>query len=54
MKAQRHLQIAYRGDPFSAPIVNTLRLIDSFDNFVVTKHPRESAATGSTPRTTPA
>ncbi|HEY5623148.1 MAG TPA: tetratricopeptide repeat protein, partial [Gammaproteobacteria bacterium] len=33
--AQRHLQIAYGGDPFSAQIVNTLRLIDSFDNFQV-------------------
>ncbi len=37
-EAQQHLQIAYRGDPFSAPIVNTLRLIDSFDNFVVKSH----------------
>ncbi len=36
--AQRHLAIAYRGDPFSAKIANTLRLIDSFDNFVVTHH----------------
>ena len=34
-EAQRHLQIAYGGDPFSAQIVNTLRLIDSFDNFQV-------------------
>ena len=33
--AQRHLTTAYRGDPFSAKIVNTLRLIDSFDNFQV-------------------
>ena len=46
-EAQRHLQIAYRGDPFSAPIVNTLRLIDSFDNFVVTEHPAKPAAPGS-------
>jgi tetratricopeptide (TPR) repeat protein len=38
-EAQQHLAIAYRGDPFSAPIVNTLRLIDSFDNFVVLTHP---------------
>ncbi len=29
-EAQQHLQIAYRGDPFSAPVVNTLRLIDSY------------------------
>jgi tetratricopeptide (TPR) repeat protein len=38
-EAAQHLQIAYRGDPFSAPIVNTLRLIDSFDNFTVSSHP---------------
>ena len=37
-EAQRHLALAYRGDPYSAGIVNTLRLIDSFDNFVVTEH----------------
>jgi tetratricopeptide (TPR) repeat protein len=46
-EAQQHLQIAYRGDPFSAPIVNTLRLIDSFDNFVVTQHAAKPAAPGS-------
>jgi hypothetical protein len=46
-EAQQHLQIAYRGDPFSAPVVNTLRLIDSFDNFVVTQHPARPAAPGS-------
>jgi tetratricopeptide (TPR) repeat protein len=46
-EAERHLQIAYRGDPFSAPIVNTLRLIDSFDNFVVTQHAAKPAAPGS-------
>jgi tetratricopeptide (TPR) repeat protein len=46
-EAQRHLEIAYRGDPFSAPIVNTLRLIDSFDNFVVSQHPARPAAPGS-------
>ena len=45
-EAVQHLQIAYRGDPFSAPIVNTLRLIDSFDNFVVTEHPAKPAAPG--------
>ena len=37
-EAQQHLQIAYRGDPFSAPVVNTLRLIDSYSNFVVLPH----------------
>lgn len=35
-EAQRHLVIAYNGDRSSARTVNTLRLIDSFDNFVVT------------------
>jgi tetratricopeptide (TPR) repeat protein len=54
-EAQQHLQIAYRGDPFSAPIVNTLRLIDSFDNFVVNEHlpepnaPAPAAAAGAAP-----
>jgi tetratricopeptide (TPR) repeat protein len=46
-EAERHLQAAYGGDPFSAPIVNTLRLIDSFDNFVVEQHPGKPAAPGS-------
>ncbi|MDH3420530.1 MAG: tetratricopeptide repeat protein [Gammaproteobacteria bacterium] len=32
-EAMAHLETAYRGDPFSAKIVNTLRLIDSLDNF---------------------
>jgi tetratricopeptide (TPR) repeat protein len=46
-EAQGHLQIAFRGDPFSAPLVNTLRLIDSFDNFVVTEHPAKPGPPGS-------
>jgi tetratricopeptide (TPR) repeat protein len=46
-EAQRHLMIAYEGDRFSAPLVNTLRLIDSFDNFVVTEHPARPAPAGS-------
>jgi tetratricopeptide (TPR) repeat protein len=41
-EAQQHLAIAYRGDPFSARIVNTLRLIDSFRNFVVVKHTKDA------------
>ena len=32
-EAARHLELAYRGDPYSAKTVNTLRLLDSFDNF---------------------
>jgi tetratricopeptide (TPR) repeat protein len=35
-EAQQHLAIAYGGDRSSARTVNTLRLIDSFDNFIVT------------------
>ena len=35
-EAQEHLVIAYSGDRFSARTANTLRLIDSFDNFVLT------------------
>lgn len=37
-EAQRHLATAYDGDPFSTEVVNTLRLIDSLDNFVVQSH----------------
>ena len=32
-EAARHLELAYRGDPYSAKTVNTLRLLDSFKNF---------------------
>ena len=32
-EAARHLELAYRGDPFSAKTVNTLRLLDSLENF---------------------
>ena len=45
--ARPHLELAYRGDPFSAPIVNTLRLLDSFDNFVLSQHPARPAAPGT-------
>ncbi len=37
-EAYEHLQIAYAGDPFSTQVVNTLRLLDSFDNFTFTGH----------------
>ena len=46
-EARPHLELAYRGDPFSAPIVNTLRLIDSFGNFVVSQHAAKAAEPGS-------
>ena len=34
-EAQAHLAAAYEGDPYSPQVVNTLRLIDSFENFRV-------------------
>ncbi len=34
-EAQKQLVLAYGGDPYSPETVNTLRLIDSFDNFDV-------------------
>ena len=37
-EAFEHLRIAYDGDPFSTQVVNTLRLLDSFDNFSFTGH----------------
>jgi tetratricopeptide (TPR) repeat protein len=46
-EARPHLELAYRGDAFSAVNVNTLRLIDSFDNFVLSEHPAKPAAPGS-------
>jgi tetratricopeptide (TPR) repeat protein len=39
-RARRHLEIAYEEDPFSPLAVNTLRLLDSFDNFTLTSDPR--------------
>lgn len=32
-EGRRHLEIAYEGDPYSAKTVNTLRLLDSYDQF---------------------
>ena len=46
-EARPHLELAYNGDRFSAINVNTLRLIDSFDNFVLSEHPAKPAAPGS-------
>ena len=47
-EAQAHLALAYRGDPFSAQTVNTLRLIDSLENFVVLRRelPEREAGAG--------
>ena len=38
-RARRHLEQAHEHDPFSPVAVNTLRLLDSFDNFVVIEDP---------------
>jgi cellulose synthase operon protein C len=48
-EAQQHLAVAYRGDPFSAPVVNTLRLIDSFGNYVVSPHEPDTKMQGAVP-----
>ena len=47
-EARAHLALAYQGDPFSAQTVNTLRLIDSFENFEVLSRelPDPAAAPG--------
>ena len=47
-EARAHLALAYQGDPFSAQTVNTLRLIDSLENFVVLRRelPDSAAAPG--------
>ena len=34
-RARRHLELAYEHDPFSPIAVNTLRLLDSYDNFTL-------------------
>jgi tetratricopeptide (TPR) repeat protein len=46
-EARPHLELSYPGDPFSAQIVNTLRLLDSFGNFVVSQHAATPAEPGS-------
>ena len=52
-EAREHLTVAYRGDPFSAPIVNTLRLIDSFQNFVRSRSTCPIRAPPQRPRRAP-
>lgn len=37
--ARRHLETAYRGDPYNALTVNTLRLLDLLDGFAVVRGP---------------
>lgn len=38
-RARMHLEIAYKEDPFSPKAVNTLRLLDSFENFRLISDP---------------
>jgi tetratricopeptide (TPR) repeat protein len=38
VEGSEHLRIAYAGDPFSTQVVNTLRLLDSLDNFTFKGH----------------
>jgi tetratricopeptide (TPR) repeat protein len=38
-RARKHLETAYEADPFSPATVNTLRLLDSFDNFRLINDP---------------
>lgn len=38
-RARRHLEIAYKSDPFSPATVNTLRLLDSFVDFKLISEP---------------
>src|SRR5690606_1530482 len=37
--ARRHLELAYRGDPYNALTVNTLRLLDLLDGFATVEEP---------------
>lgn len=39
--ARRHLERAYALDPFSPVTVNTLRLLDSYDRFVIVTDPKD-------------
>ena len=48
-RARRHLEAAHDLDPFSPVAVNTLRLLDSFDNFVVIEDPATPAGDGKVP-----
>ena len=48
-EAQAHLALAYQGDAFSAQTVNTLRLIDSFDNFQVLRRELPARETEAVP-----
>ena len=47
-EGRRHLEIAYEGDPYSAKTVNTLRLLDKYDDFE--SFASEGPAEGPQPR----
>ncbi|HEX5419650.1 MAG TPA: tetratricopeptide repeat protein [Gammaproteobacteria bacterium] len=47
-EAQQQLELAYRGDPYSPETVNTLRLIDSYDHFTVTRSEPKQGEAGPT------
>jgi tetratricopeptide (TPR) repeat protein len=48
-RARRHLETAHEVDPFSPVAVNTLRLLDSFDNFALIQDPEPGTAGGGIP-----
>lgn len=48
-RARRHLEAAHDEDPFSPVAVNTLRLLDSFDDFPVLQDPVMPSTTGELP-----
>ena len=48
-RARRHLEQAHEHDPFSPVAVNTLRLLDSFDNFLVIEDPASTNDSAQVP-----
>ena len=48
-RARRHLEAAHDHDPFSPVAVNTLRLLDSFDDFPVIQDPATPTDSGEVP-----
>ncbi len=48
-RARRHLETAHDEDPFSPVAVNTLRLLDSFDDFPLIQDPETPSGNGEIP-----
>lgn len=48
-RARRHLETAHDEDPFSPVAVNTLRLLDSFDDFPLIQDPESPTGNGELP-----